>query len=412
MRLQPRDACRTTLQAICLAAAFASPLSAQTPDWTAAWTAPPIGYEPQIRDALGRPFSNETARQLVRVGTAARELRVRLTNELGEEPLRIGSASIMRVDAEGKPIPASLTTLSFGGEPSVTIPARAPYLSDPVPMALDAGETVSVSIYYPDEAAPPAHAQMLDVARGDMSETALWTGSKRVRAPGIVSGIDVTGAEQTRLLVAFGDSITEGAGASDAQTTSWPAQLARLLAANGSTDCWAVVNAGISGNRLLHDGRGPNAVSRFDRDVLAVPGVTHAVLLEGINDIGEITDPARTWQSVTAEQIIGAYEQLLARAHARNVKLIVGTLLPYEGAAYASAEGEEKRQRVNGWIRQNAGRFDGLIDFDRAMSEPGNPPVMRLAEQIGDHLHPNDAGYTRMAETALPVLQGERCPAG
>jgi lysophospholipase L1-like esterase len=190
---------------------------------------------------------------------------------------------------------------------------------------------------------------------------------------------------------------------------SYPDQLARLLAAHPASRCWSVVNAGISGNRLLHDGRGPNALARFDRDALAVSGVTHVVLLEGINDIGKISDPARRDQFVSADQIIAAYRQLLARAHAQRVKLIVGTLLPYEGAAYADAEGEAKRQTVNSWIRTNRSQFDGLVDFDVAMQEPGKPQVMRLDSQIGDHLHPNDRGYARMAQAAAGVVGRISC---
>jgi lysophospholipase L1-like esterase len=213
------------------------------------------------------------------------------------------------------------------------------------------------------------------------------------------------------VLVGFGDSITEGAGSTPGKAMSWPDQLGGLLAASPRNRCWSIVNAGISGNRLLHDGRGPNALSRFDRDVLAVPGATHVVLLEGINDIGKISDPAKMNQAVTADQIISAYRQLVERAHARGLKIIVGTLLPYEGAAYADAEGEAKRDTVNRWIRDHRRSFDGLIDFDVAMQEPGQPRVMRLAEQIGDHLHPNDLGYTRMARIAFELFSKEKCPA-
>ena len=395
-----------------LALAPAAVSRAETPQrWIAAWLAPPIGYEPKIRDALGRPFDNETARQTVRAGVSGRELRVRFTNALSDTPLTIGAASIARLDAAGKVVPGSLRPLAFNGAKGVMIPAHAPYLSDPVAMPVAAGETFAVSIYYPGKAAPPAHAQMLDVAPGDATGDAVVKDTQHVRASGVASALEVSGKVKPRVLVAFGDSITEGAGSSPGKAMSWPAQLGKMLAATPQGWCWSIVNAGISGNRLLHDGRGPDALSRFDRDVLAVPGVTHVVLLEGINDIGEIKDPARTDEVVTADQIIGAYRQLLARAHARGVKVIVGTLTPYEGAGYASARGETKRETVNAWIRAHAAEFDGLIDFDKAMGEPGQPRVLRLAEQIGDHLHPNDAGYTRMAKTAMPEVLKDRCPA-
>ena len=398
---------RTVAALFLLSAAGATGQAADR--WVGAWGGPPIGYEPKIRDALGRPFANETVRQTVRAGIGGQAIRIRLTNELSDVPLRIGGASIARLRADGKIVPGSVRPLTFGGARAVEIPANAPYYTDRLPFAVKAGEDLAVSLFYPGPAEPPAHAQMVDIAGpGDLTMREELADARRARASGLVSAVEVSGAA-SRVLVAFGDSITEGAGATPGAHMSWPDQVGRMLAASPAGRCWSIVNAGISGNRLLHDGRGPNALARFDRDALAVPGVTHIVLLEGINDIGKISDPAKLNQVVTADQIIDAYRQLLARAHAKGVKLIVGTLLPYEGAAYADAEGEAKRATVNRWIRANAARFDGLIEFDIAMQEPGQPRVMRLAEQIGDHLHPNDQGYTRMAQTALPVISRERC---
>mgnify|MGYP003575888672 CR=1 FL=1 len=385
-------------------------VGAAAPDrWIAAWTAPPIGYEPKIRDALGRPYRDETVRQVVRAGIAGRTLRIRLSNELGDAPLKLSGASIVRLDAAGVPVPGSLWALSFAGAVDVIIPARAPYLSDPIEFPVAAGERFAVSVHYAGETEAAAHAQMVDVAPGNQTGSVALTDAKRARASGIVSGVEVMGSRENRVLVAFGDSITEGAGATQSKAMSWPDQLQRLLAASPRGRCWAVANAGISGNRLLSNGRGPNALSRFERDVLGVPGVTHVVLLEGINDIGKIADPARAHEQPSAAQIIAAHRQLLARAKAAGLEVIVGTLLPYEGAAYADAAGEQRRQVVNRWIRANARLYDAVIDFDAAMQEPGKPNVMRLAWQIGDYLHPNDAGYTAMAKTALPVVLRQGC---
>lgn len=378
------------------------------PTWFGAWSAPPIAYEPTIRDALGRPFKNETVRQILGVASAGNNVRLRLSNELSDIALRIGGVSIARLDASGATVPGSVRALAFAGGRSAVIPAKAPFYTDPVDFPVRIGERLAVSIYYPDEAAPPAHAQMVDIVAGDQTAREQLPSQVRARAPGLVSAVEVTGSPR-RVLVAFGDSITEGSGASPNQQMSYPDQLSRLLATRPASRCWSVVNAGISGNRLLHDGRGPNALARFDRDALAVPGVTHVLLLEGINDIGKIRDPAKRDQIVSADQIIAAYRQLLARAHARHVKVIVGTLLPYEGAAYADAEGEAKRETVNRWIRANRGQFDGLVDFDTAMQEPGKPKVMRLDSQIGDHLHPNDRGYARMAQAAAGVVGRISC---
>jgi len=373
--------------------------------WVPGWAAPPIGYEPKIKEALGRPFNNESVRQDLRATIAGGVVRVRFSNELSDTAMRIGAASIMRLDANGKPVPGSLQPLTFSKASDVLVPAHSPMLSDPIAFAVKADERLAVTIYFPEEIAPPAHAQMVDVALGNATTAIDLPAPTHARAPGVVSALEVSGTAATRVLVTFGDSITEGAGASRAM--SWPDQLGRLLAAKPTARCWAIANEGISGNRLLSSGRGPNALSRFDRDVLSVPGATHVVILEGINDIGKVKDPT-DWQPPAAT-LIAAYEQLLARARSRGLKVIVGTLLPYEGAAYADADGEKRRETVNAWIRANAKRFDGVIDFDAAMGEPGNPTVMRLAEQIGDHLHPNDAGYTRMAKTALPVIAGQGC---
>jgi lysophospholipase L1-like esterase len=374
--------------------------------WVPGWSGPPIGYEPTIRDALGRPFKDETVRQDLHVGITGRRVRIRLTNELSDAPLRVGAVSILRLDADGKPVVGSLRALSFGGAKDVRIPGRAPILSDAIDYPVKAGERLAVSIYFPDEVAPPAHAQMVDIAPGDATALIDLPNPRRARASGLVSALEVGDTAATRVLVTFGDSITEGAGASRAM--NWPDQLGRLLAGQAKGRCWAIANEGISGNRLLSQGRGPAALSRFDRDVLGIPNATHVVVLEGINDIGNVRDPARDWQP-PAESLIAAYEQLLTRAKGRGLKVIFGTLPPYEGAAYASPEGEQRRQTVNSWIRANKARFDGLIDFDAAMQEPGKPNVMRLSEQIGDHLHPNDAGYASMAKAALPVILAQGC---
>lgn len=386
--------------------ALATPALAQ--DWTPAWFASAIGYEPAIRDALGRPYDNETVRQDMRIVTAGAVIRLRLSNELSDAPLAIGGVSVLRLDAAGKPVAGSLRKLSFDGQAAVIIPGRAPMLSDPLPFAVKAGEKLAVSVYYTGPATVAAHAQMVDVAGpGDYTDREELPSPRRARAGGIVSAVEVEGGKSA-VLVAFGDSITEGAGASPGKGMSWPDQLARLLSTEKTGRCWAVANAGISGNRLLHDGRGPNALARFDRDVLSMPGVTHVAILEGINDIGKVSQPERQYQQVSADRIIGAYRQLLGRAKARGLRVIIGTLLPYEGAAYADAAGEERRQTVNRWIRDNAALFDAVIDFDRAMQEPGQPTVMRLSDQIGDHLHPNDAGYGRMAAAALPVVLAQK----
>lgn len=367
--------------------------------WRTVWLASPIGWEPTSKKAYPRPLADQTVAQTIRVLGAGGRIRVRLTNELGTNPLAIGAGSV--AIGEGAPVP-----LRFGGVQGATIPAGAPLYSDPVTLPVRAGTMLTVRIHYPASATPAAHAQMVRLTAGDTTGRA--GAGEEFRTAGLVSAVEVAAAAApARVLVTFGDSITEGAGASEAGRTSWPAQVAALLDAQPATRCWTVVNAGISGNRLLHDGRGPNALARFDRDVASVPGATHLVLLEGINDIG--AGKGKPAEAVEAADIIAAYRQIIDRAHAAALKVIGGTLLPYVGAAYQDAAGEAKRVAVNRWIRTGGG-FDAVIDFDAATRAPEAPDRLIAGFEIGDHLHPNDTGYAAMARAARPVIAAQGCP--
>jgi lysophospholipase L1-like esterase len=177
----------------------------------------------------------------------------------------------------------------------------------------------------------------------------------------------------------------------------YPEQLARRLEHTGAASSWVVINSGISGNRLLHEGSGPSALDRFERDALDIPGVTAIIILEGINDIGWAFDANGDTGPVSAADLIGAYKQLITRAHARGLKILGGTILPYEDAGYYHLEGEAVRRAVNDWIR-TSGAFDGVIDFEQAVRDPQHPTRYRGADQSGDNLHPNDAGYHAMSE--------------
>jgi lysophospholipase L1-like esterase len=386
--------------------AAAAPLSEH---WVGAFGNVPIGYEPNIRDALGAPLRDQTVRQSLRVASAGTTIRVRLTNELGTTALRIGRATFAQVDSSGRVVAGSMMPLTFNGERDAVIAAGAPLIADPLAVRVAPGSNYVISIYLPDSSTPAAHAQMADIAPGDQTGAATLHDSVRRRVPTIVSRVDVARPGDAYTLLTLGDSITEGAASTPGAYMSWPDQLARLLAAAPRTRCWSIVNAGISGNRLLHDGRGPNALARFDRDVLSVPGVRTIVLLEGINDIGARAQAEHSDQAVTAAAIIGTYREMIARAHAKGIRVIGGTLLPFEGAVYFTAAGEAKRQTVNAWIR-SAGAFDGVIDFDVAMRDPAQPAHMSEAAGSTDNLHPHDAGYAIMARTASAMLMHDRCP--
>ena len=196
----------------------------------------------------------------------------------------------------------------------------------------------------------------------------------------------------------FGDSITDGATSTNDANASWPSVLARRLQAAGMKNV-AVLNEGISGNRVVRDGTGANALARFDRDVLAQPGVKYLVIMEGINDIGQGTrDGAPADAAITADELIAAYRQMAARAHERGIKVIGATLIPYEGAAYYSAAGEVIRSTVNNWIR-TSGAYDAVFDFDAVIRDASNPKHFRAEFNIRDNLHPNDTGYAAMADS-------------
>jgi lysophospholipase L1-like esterase len=221
-------------------------------------------------------------------------------------------------------------------------------------------------------------------------ETGAWFNIARVEVPA---------PESTRVVVAFGDSITDGARSTTDANNRWPDELARRLAAQKGNRGVAVVNAGISGNRVLGDGAGYSALARFDKDVLMQTGVTHVVVLEGINDIGL----ARSAATPSADDLIAGHRQLIARAHARGLKIYGATLTPFEGAAYYTPEGEAKRQALNRWIR-TSGEYDGVIDFEAVARDPAAPSKFAASVDSGDHLHPGDAGYKAMGDAVELAL--------
>jgi lysophospholipase L1-like esterase len=230
---------------------------------------------------------------------------------------------------------------------------------------------------------------------GDHTAGEAWPLGSSAEAPALASRVDAEVASPHPVLVAFGDSITEGRWTSDIHD-DYPEQLAGLLAADSAAAQWVVINSGIGGNRLLQDGDGPSALARFGRDALDIPGVKAIVLLEGINDIGVAYVPSSDTGPVRAAAIIGAYRDLIRRAHARGLKIYLATLTPYMGASYERPAGEKVREEVNAWIRKGHG-FDGVIDFDGALRDPAHPLSLIGADQLGDDLHPNDSGYGIMA---------------
>jgi lysophospholipase L1-like esterase len=386
--------------------------------WVATWAASPEPVESDPHDALLQ-IEDQTVRERVRISIGGSQICVRLSNEYGTTPLLIGAATVAMPYGAAGVRPGSIQALTFGGRNSVTIPAGAPVLSDPVAFPVSAGAEISISLYFPKRVATPTlHAVALRSAvvseHGDHTHTEKIDGVVSQSAI-LVTAVLVPAEPSERLLVAFGDSITDGDGASDADH-NWPSDLIGRLGKTPEGRKIAVVNEGIAGNRLLSDGYavgggfgasfGVSALTRFDRDVFGLPGVTHIVLLEGINDIGlpgaklnghYLADPA---DLPTAEDLIMAYRQLISRAHAHGIKLIGATITPCEGLelpGYCTEPKETVRQAVNKWIR-TSGSFDGVIDFDAILRDPDHPSRMLLRFASPDHLHPNDAGYQAMAD--------------
>ncbi len=383
-------------------------------EWVAAWAAAAQDYAqsvpplPGIAPLPALSLTGQTARQLVQPGLAGQRVRVRFSNVFGRVPLHIAAASIARSTGGDAISPGSLRMLRYnGGRSDITIAPGAEAWSDPVAMTTDAGQALALSFHL-DRESPAATVHRLPlqatwVASGNAVAAPKLRAPQRSRWNHIVTGLDIQAvAVATRVVAAFGDSITEGVSAStDMGPRTYPERLAARLRGSADAAAVAVLNTGIGGNRLLAPRTGPSALARFERDVLAQSGVTHAIILIGINDIGfgtlpggQLAVPAHL--SATAEQITAGLQQLMAKARARGIKVLLGTLLPFKGSGYWSEENEAKRQAVNRWIRSRQD-VDAVVDFDAALRSPGDPLMLHPAYDSGDHLHPSDAGNAAMA---------------
>ena len=384
------------------ALAAAAPGRPAPEGWVGAWEFPPISFPGTATDraraaadgSVPDDFDNLTVRQIVRLASAALRVQVKLSNEFGDRPLQIGTVHLALAGNDGGIVPGSDHVLTFGGRRSIAIPAGAPFVSDPIDWHLPALSRLAVSIYLPAHMTPPAHRVSEYVSSpGDFSDAGVMPGGRLVRTGALVSEVDIVSPSARHVIVTLGDSITEGFGSTVNEFRGWSDRLAERLNEDRSMHTWSAVNAGINSNRLLHNDPGMGALARFDRDVLAVPGAAMVILYEGINDIGySHTVPA---EAISADDIIAAYRQLIARAHAHGIAIVGCTLTPFQDSHYYVPEGEQMRLAVNRWIR-SGGEFDAVIDFDAVMRDPANPAQVNPALQRGDHLHPNDAGYAVM----------------
>jgi lysophospholipase L1-like esterase len=410
----------------------------QPDHWIATWATAEVGLPVAAIKAKSNEFipgaADTTLRQIVHtsIPTGATPLvRLEFTNALGTDPLTLGEIHIALADPKPATPPTGDITLmtanalTFNGATSVTIPAGAEAVSDPVALKLPADADLVVSFFL------PAHKITTATFHPDSFQTNFFAPGNVVNQRSLampptqfhtthhwwfLKSVDVQESAAASTIVAFGDSITDGYGSTPNANQRWPSILAQRIADQAKVHAnpkpkspsepaqtLAVVDEGIGGNRLLLDGYGPSALSRFDRDVLAIPGASSVILMEGINDIGVATgppDPNRTSPAtpLTAAQLEDGLAQLAAQAHAHNLKVIGATLTPYLGAGYASPAGEAIRQQLNAWIR-TAPVFDAVLDFDKIIANPANPATINPAYDHGDHLHPSDAGYKAMADS-------------
>jgi lysophospholipase L1-like esterase len=355
-------------------------------------------------------FHDLTIRQILRVSAGGEAIRLRLSNAFGTGPLAIGRARVAILGPDGKEQPNSSRWITFDGQSSAIIPQGAPFVSDAVALNVPAFARLAVSLYLPGDTGPcTCHTtglEPIELSAPGNHSAAPFAPVSTAHYRAFLMGVELDDPAGAGTIVAFGDSITDGVGSTAGADRRWPDLLAERLKGR-----WGVANAGISGNRVLNDGFGINALARLDRDALALPGVKAIILLEGVNDLGiafaRPNSPlAKAMHQsakdrIDADRIIAGYRQIVTRAHARGIKVYGATILPYKGATYWSPEGEAARQEINAFIRSK-GAFDGVIDFDAATRDPADPQRMREGFHAGDHLHGSDAGYQAMAN-AIPL---------
>jgi lysophospholipase L1-like esterase len=391
------------LASLALAATSGSSASQVSDRWVGTWASAPMLAPAAAASAPASPvFHDSTLRQIVHVSIGGASIRVRFSNTFGATPLEISSAHVALCAGGGAIRPESEKPLMFAGQPSVSIPPGAPMYSDTLDFNLaplsDLVITIHISSAPDATTSHPGSRATSYIQSGDAVSDADLTSATKVEHWYFLDGVDVQGPAAGGAVVTFGDSITDGAHSTDNANTRWPDDLARRLQANRKTANIGVLNEGIGGNRILHDMTGPNALARFDRDVLAQSGVRWLIILEGINDLGAHgRAPLRNEKIPTAQELIAAYQQMILRAHAHHIRVFGATILPYQGAGYFSPEGEADRQTINKWMR-TSGAFDAVIDLDAATRDPQKPSQLAPSADSGDHLHPGDAGYKAMAD--------------
>jgi len=388
-------------------AAFSQPAPSSR-IWVASWGASQQVPEP-ANSLPADDLRNATLRQIVHLSIGGPSIRVHLSNAFGTEALHLTSVHIARPLSPALPAidPASDLALTFASKPDVTIPPGAEVLSDPIDFGVAPLSDIAVTIHFDappaGETGHPGSRATSYYVHGDAVSAATLTEPKRADHWYQLSEVDVLATPDSATLVALGDSITDGHGATTNGNDRWTDVLAQRLQASAQTRTIGVSNQGIGGNHLLTDGLGPNVLARFDRDVLAPAGVRWLIVFEGVNDLGGLARdgevPPAAHEAFVA-RVLAAYQQVIARAHAHGLRVYGATITPYVGSGYYHPDplSEADRQAVNAWIR-TAGHFDAVIEFDSVVRDPAHPDQLLPAYDCGDHLHPSPAGYKAMAES-------------
>jgi lysophospholipase L1-like esterase len=379
--------------------AHAAPPAPAPAPWVGTWAASPFDGDPWHTIPT---LVDSTLREVIHTSIPGKALRIHFTNEFGREPLRIDAANVALSTGGAAIDPASLHALTFSGSPSIVIPVGAEAVSDSVAMETPAFSSLAITFFLPlqqvsDVSVHSAAQQDNYIVTGNHVSDASLDAPVTITSWYFLKNVDVQPATpHAAAVVAFGDSITDGAYVTENSNHRWPDYLAVRLHSNPATAGLSVLNQGIGGNCVLIHCVGPNALARFDRDVLAQAGVKYVIVLLSINDIGSLHKPNQPNYKLTAQDLEQGLAQLVARAHEHGIRVYGATLTPYKGAGYFTDQGEQIREAVNDWIRSSS-TFDGVVDFDKATRDPANPLAFAAQYDSGDHLHPKDAGYDAMA---------------
>lgn len=404
--------CTVILLLACFGSGHSLANTASKPtQWVTSWSA--------ASDSGGPELPPQTLRQTMRVSIGGDAVRVRISNEYGNKALRIRSATIARHKKDAAVVAQSTRALTRNGKEEFTVAIGESVLTDPVDMRVNALQQLAISLFFPEATGTSTiHTTGFQTAYTCLGEDQTFSASLRIDSLDdsryFVTDIEILTRVKAAAIVVVGDSTSDGVGTSVDSNMRWPDQLANRLRLDKNLQHLAVVNSGISGNRILNDGLdpflGPSTVKRFSRDALSKPGVKWIILLQGINDIvasGMFDNPQ---QKVNADEIIAAMKTLIERAHAKNIRIIGATILPRQGAKGARAHtpyAEAMRQRINGWIRSSKG-FDAILDFDKVLRDPAQPDRQLPKYNSGDFSHPNAIGYREMAYSIdLRIFKGK-----